>query len=70
MHAWYYARRKNLEALNMQNDAIVEEVRKNGVEFAQRYNNNFSEICRALREKEALSGRKVVNLQAATKKSN
>ena len=54
----------------MQNDLIVEEVRKNGVEFAQRYNNNFAEICKALREKEALSGREVVNLQAANKKSN
>ena len=54
----------------MQHDSIVEEGRKNGVEFAQRYNNNFSEICRALREKEALSRREVVNLQAANKKSN
>ena len=54
----------------MQNDPIVEEVRKNGVEFAQRYDNNFSKICKALREKEALSGREVVNLQAANKKSN
>ncbi len=54
----------------MQNDPIVEEVRKYGVEFAQRFNNNFSEICKALREKEALSGREVVNLQFSGKKSN
>jgi predicted 2-oxoglutarate/Fe(II)-dependent dioxygenase YbiX len=54
----------------MQNDPIVEEVRKNGVEFALRHNNDLAEICKALREHEALSGRAVVNLQAANKKSN
>lgn len=46
----------------MLNDPIVEEVRKNGQEFAARFNNDLASICKALREKERVSGRRVVNL--------
>ena len=45
----------------MLNDPIVEEVRKNGQEFAARFNNDLAAICKALKEKERLSGRRVVN---------
>jgi hypothetical protein len=45
----------------MKNDTIVDEVRNNGLALAARYNNNIEEICKALREKERSSGRRVVN---------
>ena len=47
--------------MTMKNDSIVDEVRNNGVTFAARYNNDIVAICRALKEREKLSGRKVVN---------
>ena len=45
----------------MQNDPIVEEVRKNGLAFAARFNNDLAAICKALRDKERTSGRVIVN---------
>lgn len=45
----------------MKNDTIVDEVRNNGLALAARYNNNIKEICKALKEKECSSGRRVVN---------
>ena len=45
----------------MLNDAIVEEVRRNGQAFAARFNNDLAEICKALNDKERLSGRIVIN---------
>jgi len=45
----------------MLNDPIVEEVRKNGQTFAARFNNDLAAICKALKDKERLSGRMVVN---------
>ena len=45
----------------MLDDPVVESVRKIGEAFAARYNNDLAAICKALKEKERLSGRKVVN---------
>ena len=45
----------------MQTDPIVEEVRKNGLAFAARFNNDLAAICKALRDKERTSGRVAVN---------
>ena len=45
----------------MQNDPIVEEVRKNGLAFTARFNNDLAAICKALRDKERSSGRIVFN---------
>lgn len=45
----------------MLNDAIVEEVRRNGQAFAARFNNDLAAICKALNDKERSSGRMVVN---------
>ena len=45
----------------MQNDPIVEEVRKNGLAFTARFNNDLAAICKALRDKERSSGRIVIN---------
>ena len=45
----------------MLNDAVVEEVRKNGQAFAARFNNDLAAICKALKEKERLTGRVVIN---------
>lgn len=47
----------------MENDPIVDEVRNNGLAFAARYNNNIAAMCKALKEREKLSGRKLVNRQ-------
>ena len=44
----------------MRNDPIVEEMRAHGREFAAKHGNDLRRICEALRELEALSGRKVV----------
>ena len=44
----------------MLSDPIVEEVRKNGQAFAARFNDDLAAICKALRDKERLSGRMVV----------
>lgn len=44
----------------MQNDPIVEEMRKNGQAFTARYNHDLAAICKALKEKEQSLGRKVV----------
>ena len=44
----------------MRNDPIVEEMRARGQEFAAEHRNNIRRICEALRELEAVSGRKVV----------
>ena len=44
----------------MRNDPIVEEMRVHGQEFAAKHDNDLRRICEALRELEALSGRKVV----------
>jgi hypothetical protein len=45
----------------MKSDPIVDEVRNNGLIFAARYNNNLAAICQALKEREKLSERKLVN---------
>ena len=45
----------------MLNDPIVEEVRKIGLAFAARFNNDLAAICKALRDKERSSGRIVIN---------
>ena len=45
----------------MHDDPIVEEVRKHGREFAAKHGNDLQRICEALRELEAVSGRKVVH---------
>ncbi len=45
----------------MKNDPIVDDVRNNGLIFAARYNNNLAAMCKALKEREKLSGRKLVN---------
>ena len=44
----------------MRNDPIVEEMRAHGREFAAKHGNDLRRICEALRELEAVSGRKVV----------
>ena len=44
----------------MQNDPIVEEMRKNGQDFAARYNHDLEAICKALKEKEQALGRKII----------
>jgi len=45
----------------MENDPIVDEVRNNGLAFAARYNNDLATMCKALKEREKLSGRQLVN---------
>jgi len=45
----------------MKNDPIVDEVRNNGLALAARYNNDIEAICKALKERERSSGRRVVN---------
>jgi len=45
----------------MKNDPIVDEVRNNGLALAARYSNDISAICKALKDRERASGRKVVN---------
>ncbi|WP_299696753.1 type II toxin-antitoxin system VapC family toxin [Hydrocarboniphaga sp.] len=52
---------KNLEVSPMMNDPIVEEVRRNRQAHAARYNNDLAAICKALKAREASSGRIVVN---------
>lgn len=44
----------------MQNDPIVEEMRKNGQDFTARYNHDLEAICKALKEKEQALGRKII----------
>ena len=45
----------------MVNDALVDEVRNNGLAFAARFNNDMAAICMALRDDERASGRTVVD---------
>jgi hypothetical protein len=45
----------------MRSDPNVEEMRRNGESFAAQYGNDLRLICRALREKEEVAGRKGVN---------
>lgn len=44
----------------MENDPIVEEMRKNGQDFAARYNHDLEAICKALKEKEQSLGREII----------
>ena len=44
----------------MRSDPIVEEMRAHGREFAAKHGNDMRRICKALRELEAMSGRRVV----------
>ena len=44
----------------MHSDPIVEEMRRHGQEFAAKHGNDIRRICKALRDLEAVSGRKVV----------
>ena len=46
-----------------QNDPIVEEMRANGRAFAAKHDNNISRMCKALRENQQKSGRKVISRQ-------
>ena len=43
------------------NDLVVEEMRKYGIQFAARHDNNISKMCTALRAKETEFQHKVVN---------
>jgi hypothetical protein len=45
----------------MKDDPIVEEMRAAGLAFTARYQNNMAAICAALREKQAQSGRLLIN---------
>ena len=45
----------------MRDDPIVEEMRAHGQEFAAKHGNDLRRICKALRELEAVSGRKFVH---------
>jgi hypothetical protein len=45
----------------MQNDPIVEEMRRNGQAFAARYGNDLAAIVKALKEIEQSSGHRLVN---------
>ena len=45
----------------MQDDPVVEELRKIALAFAARFNNDLAAICKALRDKERTSGRVIVN---------
>ena len=45
----------------MRDDPIVEEMRMHGREFAARHGNDLRRICKALRELETVSVRKVVD---------
>ena len=45
----------------MKNDSIVDEVRTNGLALVARYNDNIEAICKALKERERTSERRVVN---------
>ena len=44
----------------MRSDSVVEEMREHGQAFAAKHDNDLRRICEALRELEAVSGRKVV----------
>lgn len=48
----------------MVNDALVDEVRNNGVAFAARFNNDVAAMCKALNDKERASGRVVADRAA------
>jgi hypothetical protein len=45
----------------MWRDPIVEEVRRTREQYAARYNHDIAAICRAARERQKESGRKVVS---------
>ena len=45
----------------MMNDPIVEEVRRYREAHAARYNNDLGAICKALKDREKASSRKLVN---------
>jgi len=47
----------------MENDPIVDEVRDNGLAFGARHNHDIAAMCKALKEREKSSGRKLVNRQ-------
>ena len=61
MNALYYALLKSLEVREMENDPIVDEIRKYGQIFTDNYNNDISEICKVLRKKEKSNNQSVVN---------
>lgn len=45
----------------MLSDALVDEIRNNGVAFAARFNNDVAAMCEALKDTERASGRVVVD---------
>jgi hypothetical protein len=45
----------------MKNDTLVDDVRDHGLALTARYNSNIAEICKALKEREQKSRRRVVN---------
>ena len=54
--------KKNWEVLEMNDDPVVEEIRQQRRQaHAAQYGNDLAAICRALKEVEAKSSRKVVN---------
>ena len=48
----------------MLSDALVDEVRNNGMAFAARFNNDVAAMCKALQDNERASGRVVVDRAA------
>lgn len=56
-----YVRPKNLEVSTMHPDPIVEEIRRIRQQHAAKYGNDLDRIVEALREKERLSTRPVLN---------
>jgi hypothetical protein len=53
----------------MHDDPIVEEVRRARDAYAARFNYDIEAMCRDLRERDRMSGQKVVNLRQANSKS-
>jgi hypothetical protein len=52
----------------MHDDPIVEEVRRARDAYAARFNYDIEAMCRDLRERDRMSGQKVVNLRQANSK--
>lgn len=47
----------------MNDDPIVEEIRKRGQEYAAKFNFDLKAICRDLRERQKYSDRRIVSLE-------
>jgi hypothetical protein len=64
MFVRFCAHPKNWEVLEMNEDPIVAELRRRRQEHAAQYDNDLVAICRAIKEQEEKSSRKVVNRPA------